>query len=296
MKILLTGASGFIGSKLASTLSAKGHEVSALIHKTELDGTSIKKINGDIVEPNLVIPEENYDIVYHLAAVTPLEKNKKTLKNVNYEGTVNFFNKVKNKTKFFVYISGLGVFGEPGDKIINENTSLKPHTEYSKIRMYAQKYLESKCKENSIPFTVAYLGEVYGNGGWFTSQIIHRLKSGKFKMPKSGEFFRNFVHVSDVVNALITIGEKQAVNESFIITDSKPTHFKDFINYTCDLLKLKHPGGIPTILAKAILGGDFVKLLTTSIQASNEKISKLYNLEYPTYVEGLKEVISQINK
>ncbi len=109
-----------------------------------------------------------------------------------------------------------------------------------------------------------------------TSQFLERLKNGKFKIPKSGEYYRNFVHVDDAVNALITVGEKNAVSSSFIVTDGQPAQFKEFINFACDILELKHPGGVPAFLAKAVLGGDFVKLLTTSIQTSNEKISKMY--------------------
>ena len=226
--------------------------------------------------------------------MTPLEKNKKILKRVNYDGTVNFFNKIKNKTKFFIYINGLGVFGDAAG-IVNEKTPLKPHTDYAKTRLEAQKYLESQCKENSIPFTVVYLGEVYGKGGWFTSQFLERLKNGKFKIPKSGEYYRNFIHVDDAANALVTIGEKNAENSSFIVTDGHPIQFKEFINYACDLLGLKHPGGVPTFLAKAVLGGDFVKLLTTSIRTSNEKISKIYEFKFPTYQKGVEKVISEIN-
>ena len=113
-------------------------------------------------------------------------------------------------------------------------------------------------------------------------------------MPKNGEYFRCFVHVDDVVNSLIAIGEKNAFDNSFIITDSNPALFKDFINFVCDKLEVKHPGGIPTFLAKTVLGGDFVKLLTTSTKASNEKISKIATFQYPSYKEGVESLISKI--
>jgi len=222
------------------------------------------------------------------------KKNKKILKNVNFNGTVNLFNQIKDKTELLVYVSGLGVFGDPGDIIIDENTPLKPHTNYTTIRLEAQQYLETKCKENSIHFTVAYLGEVYGDGGWFTTQIVNRLKKGSFRMPKSGEYYRCFVHVDDVVNSLIAISEKKANDETFIITDSSPVLFKDFINFTSDKLGVKHPGSVPTFLAKTILGGDFVKLLTTSIKTSNKKILELYSFQYPSYKEGIESIISKI--
>ena len=294
MKVFVTGASGFIGSRLAKSLSKEGNEVTALIHEGRLDDISIKTIKGDITNNELLFPNEVYDIVYHLAAVTPLEKNKKVLKKINYDGTVNFFEKIKNRTKFFIYVSGLGIFGSPKETIVNESTPLKPHTDYATIRLEAQKYLESNCNENSISFAVAYLGEVYGNGGWLTSIIIDRLQKGKFKLPGGGNYYRNFVHVDDVVNALIAIGKGNSFNESFIVTDSEPTIFKDFIYYVCELMKLKHPTKIPVFLAKAALGGDAIKLLTTSIKTSNKKISEISPFKYPNYKKGLDDVISEI--
>lgn len=292
LKILVTGASGFIGLRLAAKLSENGHAVTGLIHEHDTN-LAIQKHKVDLANPNFSIPSETYDVVFHLAAVTPMEKDKNTIKKVNYDGTVNLYNYLKNKAKFIVYASGLGVFGDPGN-IVDETTPLRPHTYYAQVRLDAQRFLEKNCKDDSTPLAVTYFGEVYGNGGWFLSQIIQRLQKGRFKLPKSGEYYRSFVHVDDVINALVTIAEKNAINETFVVTDSNPVLFKEFINYTCDLLDVKHPGNIPIILAKAVMGGDFVKLLTTSIQASNTKIAKMVQFRYPSYKEGAKAVISQV--
>lgn len=294
MKILITGASGFIGSRLATKLAEKGHSVTGLVHNNKINNPAIKTISADLTDANFTGPNEKFDVVFHLAAATPMEKNKKIIKKVNFDGTVNLFNQIKDKTNFLVYVSGLGVFGDPGDTVIDENTPLNPNTDYTKMRLEAQQYLETKCKNNFIHLSVAYLGEVYGNGGWFTAQIVNRLKKGSFRMPKSGEYHRCLVHVDDVVNSLIAIAENKIHDESFIITDSNPVLFKDFINFTSDKLGVKHPGSIPTFLANTVLGGDFVKLLTTSIKTSNKKILKLYGFQYPSYKEGVESVISKI--
>ena len=292
MKILVTGVSGFIGSRLAAKLSENGHRVTGLIHEHDTN-LSIQKHKDDIVNTSFSIPDETYDVVFHLAAVTPMEKDKNKIKKVNYDGTINLFNHIKNKTKFIVYASGLGVFGDPSG-VVDETTPLRPHTYYAQVRLDAQRFLEKSCKDNSISLTVTYFGEVYGNGGWFESQIIQRLQKGMFKLPKSGEYYRSFVHVDDVVSVLVAIAEKNAINETFVVTDSNPVLFKEFINYACDELGVSHPGSIPIFLAKAVMGGDFVKLLTTSIRASNTKITKMIQFLYTSYKEGIKAVISQL--
>ena len=54
------------------------------------------------------------------------------------------------------------------------------------------------------------------------------------------------------------------------------------------------PGTIPTILAKAVMGSDFVNLLTTSIKTSNKKIAKLCDFVYPTYSQGIPSTIPEM--
>ena len=131
------------------------------------------------------------------------------------------------------------------------------------------------------------------------SQIIKdikRLKKNTFRMPKGGNYYKGFVHVEDAVGSIIAILEKQAFGESFIIADSMPVSFKEFSNFAADQISAKHPGSVPVFLAKAVLGSDLIKLLTTPIKVSNKKILKIYDFKYPNYKEGIKQVIAQLKE
>ena len=295
LKAFVTGATGFIGSRLVSKLVDRGTSVTCLLRSGSIQNPAAKIVHGDLTYPDFVLPDERYDIVYHLAAAWPGEKDKKKARTVNYDGSVTLFSLVKEKAKFLVYVSGLSAFGDPGNKTVDENSPLQPNTDYAKTRLEAQKFLESSCKEKSIDFNVVYLGDVYGNGGWFKSIMIDRLKSGSFKLPSGGEYYRSFIHIDDAVSALVSIAEKNATNQSFVVTDSNPVVFKDFVNFVCDELGVKHPGNVPAFLAKAVMGGDFVKLLTTSVRTSNAKIAKLCEFVYPSYKDGVHSVISELN-
>ena len=105
--VFVTGATGFIGSRLVENLVEKQYNVTSLIRKGKKHHLKSEAIIGDLTDLNLDIPLENTDCVFHLASHTPLEKNKKILEKVNLGGTKNLFDKIKDKTKSIIYVSGL---------------------------------------------------------------------------------------------------------------------------------------------------------------------------------------------
>ena len=294
-KILVTGATGFIGSRLVEKLIEKKFNVTSFVRDKNNVNPNSNFVVGDLTDKELDFAE-NFDTVFHLASHTPLEKNKTILEKVNLDGTKNFFNAIKNKTKSIVYISGLGVYGETGENIVDESFSYNPNTNFVKIRVKAQKFLEENCKENGIDFTVVHFGDVYGSKGWFYEALVSRLlkKLSTFKMPKGGNYNKAFVHVDDAVGSLIAILEKKSFNEKYIVADSTVATFKEFVDLTADQIGVKHPGSIPTFLAKAVLGGDLIKLLITPIKVSNKKISQIYEFKYHSYKEGIPIVVSEL--
>ena len=290
MKALVTGAGGFIGSRLSKKLISEGHEVYGTIHNSPSQVDGIQVINVDLTNDDFDIPDVKFDIVFHLAAATPLVKDKKKQKRINYDGTVNLFNKIKDKTEFIIYASGLGVFGNP-KKIVDEKSTINPDTDFVKIRLDAQRFLENSCKQNNIGFSVCYFGDVYGDGSWFTEMVVKKLKSGMMKVPGKGDYLKGFIHVEDAVGILMSVAENDLKDQSYVCADSTSVTFKEFVDYTADKIGVKHPGGIPMFLAKGVLGGDLVKLLTTSMKISNQKVSDIYNFVYPSYKDGINAIL-----
>ncbi len=294
-KVLITGANGFIGSRLVQRLLDLDVQVFSLVRNRESANPHSEIITVDLANSNLGLPEEQFDVVYHLASLTPYEKNKNTLKQVNYQGTKNLFDEIKNKTKSVVYISGLTVFDSKYEDI-DENTVLNPDTYFTKLRVMAQRYLEEQCRENKIEYTTAHVGDiVYGEGGFFMNDLVDRLKKNRFMIPGNGKYFKNYVHVDDVVGALLAIIQHDKTNQSFIITGSNHASFKEFVNFTCSEIGINHPKNIPEFLAKMAIGKDLVNLLTKSMKASNQKIRTIYDFKYPKYQDGIKKTFNKKN-
>jgi len=77
----------------------------------------------------------------------------------------------------------------------------------------------------------------------------------------------------------------------------QPQPSKDCNHYSAKNQEgLYDPGNVPAFLAKAVLGSDLVKILTTSMKVSNKKISKIYSFKYSSYQEGIPKVISEIKE
>ena len=249
MKVLVTGAGGFIGSRLCKKLISEGHEVYGVIHNSPSQTEDIQIINADLTKNNFVIPDVKFDAVFHLAAATPLVKDKKKQKRINYEGTINLFEKIKNKTNFIIYASGLGVCGNTKE-VVNEQSQIQPDTDFVKIRLEAQKFLENSCKNNNIGFSVCYFGDVYGDGSWFTEMVVKKLKSGMMKIPGKGDYDKCFIHVEDAVGILASIAKNNLKDQSYVCADSTSITFKEFVDYTADKIGKKHPGGVPIFPVK----------------------------------------------
>jgi nucleoside-diphosphate-sugar epimerase len=66
LKVLVTGASGFIGSRLSEQLFEKGYSVTGLVNEKKLENSKIKTIKGDLSDSNFSLPDEKYDVVFHL--------------------------------------------------------------------------------------------------------------------------------------------------------------------------------------------------------------------------------------
>ena len=294
--VLVTGATGFIGSRLVETLINEGYDVTSLVRNGKEGNSKSRIIYGDLTDVKIDFKDSKFDCVFHLASHTPLEKNKKILEKVNLQGTKKLFDEIKDKTNSIIYISGLGVYGETGDKIIDEKQEYNPNTNFVKIRLDAEMYLKDNSSNNKIDFAVVHFGDVYGPNGWFYEMLVKRLQNKTFKMPGGGDYYKGFVHVDDAVGSMIAVFEEKSFGESFIVADSQPVTFKEFSNFTADQIDAKHPGSVPTFLAKAVLGGDLIKLLTTSMKVSNEKISKIYKFKYSNYRDGITQVISELKE
>ena len=293
-RVLITGASGLIGSMLAEILS-NDYSLICLVRDQSKANANInaRYVVADITDKESLLARFKgleVDAIIHLAALNPLVKDKKLLRKVNLDGMRNMIELADMlHAEHFIYAQGMGVYANK--ERIDEDTPKEPDTEFSRIRLEAENMLlASKLKA-----CIAIFGDVYGTKGWFKDIVIDRLLNNSFKIPGSGEYYRSFIHVYDAANGLRLLLDRSAEGD-YIICDDNPAKFIDFIYYTAERLNVKKPKKVPAFLARAVLSSDMLRLLTRSYIASNSKMKRLgFKLRFPSYKEGVDDVLKQLN-
>lgn len=281
-----------MGSVLALMLETKGHRVYRMQRS---GGTGEGIIHGDITKPPVPVGEASYDCVFHLASLTPSVRDANALRSVNVDGARNLFDAVRDRTRAFVYASGLGVYGRV-DGTISESTSYNPDTEFAKIRLEAHKQLEEGCRSAGVRFSAVMFGDVYGPGGWFGDMLMKRIRSGTMFLPGGGRYRKAFLHVDDAAGIMAAVFENGLERPAYVAASPHSVVFRDFVWYVADALHMRRPRGVPMFAARIALGKDLTKLLCTPTSVSTEAVSQIYDIRYPDYMVGLDHTMAALKR
>ena len=244
MKILITGASGFIGSFIVEEALKRGFETWAAMRKGSskayLQDERIHFIELNLSSKDQLVEQlrgKDFDYVVHAAGVTKC-LNKADFRRINTEGTKNLADaliELQMPLKRFVFVSSLSVFGAikenmPYDEI-RETDTPQPNTEYGRSKLEAEKYLDSIASR--IPIIMLRPTGVYGPR---EKDYFLMAKSIKQHTDFAVGYQRQditFVYVTDVVQAIFLALERGENGRRFFLSDGEvyqSTTFSDLIH------------------------------------------------------------------
>jgi nucleoside-diphosphate-sugar epimerase len=257
-KILITGASGFIGSFIVEEALKQGFETWAAVRKSSSrEYLQDERIN--FIELNLSSKEQlvkqlrahQFDYVVHAAGVTKC-LNKQDFRRINTEGTKNLvlaLLELQMPLKRFVFVSSLSVFGaireqQPYEEI-RETDTPQPNTEYGKSKLEAEQWLESLTPNPSpvgsgtteetekFPYVILRPTGVYGPREKDYFLMAQSIKQhSDFAVGYKRQDI-TFVYVSDVVQAVFLALEKGQTGRKYFLSDGEvyqSTTFSDLIH------------------------------------------------------------------
>ncbi len=306
MKFFIIGGTGFLGSHLIPKLLDKKYEVVSLTRDVKkaqqlLFYNQVQWIQGDLADIDQFmheIPPVDVIIMIAMPRIFPGRKiAQKQVEKLSESIGVNFINSLKISVRLRVPIilSSSTNYKTSNSEIADETCSIY-NTEISKLGQDTESIIE-KAVETGKPEIIRIIpGHIYGNGGTFKKNIYDRIKKAKYKIYGTGNNYIPRIHVDDLADAYIKAAEILPIGEKFIIADDTACTVKDFCNELAKQLKTKTPRSIPGFLAKWLMGSSIYEIVTLNSKVSNQKAKQILGWKpvYPSYKEGLKAVVQQI--
>lgn len=308
MKILVTGADGFIGSHLTEELVKKGYKVRVFVYYNSFNNwgwldmlpdsimENVEIFQGDIRDPNGVEEAtKGMDAVFHLAALIAIPfsyHSPDTYVDTNIKGTLNILQAARKQNLKRVLITSTSeVYGTAQYVPIDEKHPFQGQSPYSATKIAADRLAESFYRSFGLPVTIVRPFNTYGprqSARAVIPTIITQLLSGRTEI-KLGSLTptRDFNYVKDTVNGFISIYESdKTIGEEINIATQKEISIGDMAK---ELIKQINP--------KAQIVCDEQRLRPEKSEVNrllgcNEKIMRLtgWKPQY-TFEEGLGKTI-----
>ncbi|BDP40775.1 NADH(P)-binding protein [Deinococcus aetherius] len=227
MRILVTGATGFVGGAVVSELALRGHTVLAGSRR----GTDLPNAQGvtlDVTDPAQVMRvfgEANSEAVIHLVGIIH-ETGAQTFERVHFEGTRNVLAATPRGARY-VQMSALGAREDSGSR-------------YSSTKGRAERLV----RESGLPFTVFRPSLIFGPGDDFFGRVLRELVSTAPIVPQigDGKFPFRPVSVEDVARAFAgALEQPETVGQTYDLTGPEEFTFRQLLELELSALGKKKP-------------------------------------------------------
>lgn len=280
MKVLVTGAAGFIGSNLSQKFLARGDEVVGIDNVNSYYSTTLKEMNIARLEKNdrfrliredirnreavlNIFEEEKFDAVVHLAALAGVRNAVKypdLYIEVDYNGTLNLMDGARfTDVENFVFASTSSVYGKTKQiPFIETDPCDRPLQPYSAAKRGAEMLGFTYHHLYGLNFTVCRFFTVYGPNGrpdMMAFLVADSIKYGReIPLYNNGEMYRDWTFVDDITQGLVLATDKPLGYEILNIGRGEPTYLKTFIEIIEELA-----GSKANLVNKPMLKADIVR-------------------------------------
>ncbi len=254
MRVLVTGATGYLGSALCEALLEKGHEVYGLIRnesrKKELP-EGVRDLIGDLASPEPLKEKlSEFDVIFHAGALVRVWVPDRSLYDaINVHGTEKLIRFAADAgVRHIIYTSSfiaLGPSQTPDDPLTEEEKPKAPYfNDYHRTKSESLLRVRNLQKEG-LPVSITFPGVIFGPGrrtlGNYVTVLIQDFVRGKIPgYPGSGHQVWNFAYIEDVVKGHILIMEKAQPGSSYVLGGDNIS-LRHFFETVASLIHRKPP-------------------------------------------------------
>lgn len=293
-RVLITGGTGFIGSKLCQELRGRGYELTVLSRQT---ADKVRARCGQVEAINnleSLRSHTGYDAVINLAGEGIADKRwtkerKQALRNSRI-GLTNTLTEIisswANSPKVVVSGSAVGFYGDQGNTLITEDAV--PHDEFAHRLCRDWEQAALKLQPLGVRVCLSRTGVVVGLGGGFLKRMVMPFKLGLGGRLGSGHQYMPWVHRDDVVAALIWMLETPEASGAYNVVSPNPATNREFTRCLANVLRRPAIFPAPAVILKMTLG-EMSCLLLTGQQAVPARLRESgFEFLYPTLEKALE--------
>jgi len=298
MKVLVTGALGWLGRRLVEILRTREYEVRCLILPFQ-NSLYIRSLGAEVVSANLTNPHslegicEGIKTVFHCAGIIhPPPTKINELFTINTYGTENLLKEAtRAKVDKFIYISSnsTGGYTESSDTVMKEDDPPRPYKKYGLSKYKAEVIVNDFYKKGLIKTSIIRPCWFYGVGQPSRqTRFFRMIKSGRPIMFGDGKNLRSISYIDSVVQALLLAEEKDIANgQTYWIADKRPYPTIEVYQTIASLFGIDdlRPRYVPAFTS------DVCELLDTLLQSIG-----LYIIEIHVAGEMTKNIACSIEK
>ncbi len=251
MKVLVTGAAGFLGGHLVDMLVERGDEVRAMVRPVEEASrlhklTGVEVVHGDLTEPeSLKRAVQGVQRVYNVAAKTGPWGLEDVYRAINVRGLVDLVQASMDAgVQRIVHTSSITVYGHHLHGIITEDHPF--HAEdnpYSRTKIAGEKLIANLVKDRGAPVVIVRPAWIYGPRDTASfGRFVALVESGKGFIIGSGKNIVPVVYVRDVAQGLIKAGDAgdEVIGRAYTIADDRRITQAEYLNTIADCLHVPH--------------------------------------------------------
>lgn len=306
MNVLVTGASGFIGSNIISVLRESDFAVLGLARskpEINVDADFLEIDITDTIQTQNINVSKKFDAVIHCAGLAHQfgDIKKENFDRVNVTGTKNIVElAVRLQVKQFILISSTAVYGL-NTREVDETFECHPETFYAQSKLKAESVCREICEQNEVALTIFRLTSVLGEKGIGNiPRLINAVYNRRFVWIGNGKNKKSLIYVNDVALACLKIIEaKKNSTETFNLA-SEPIEMRKLVEIIADEMDRKIPKiNIPVNVLRKILGVnrkilklDSIEKLSVTLEKwisddiyISDKFINEYNFDFGTTIE-----------
>ncbi len=260
MRALVTGASGFLGGRLAQVLASRADSVRVLARPSNdlshLGGLTIEVVRGDLSgQPVLEASMRGVTHVFHCAAASTDWASWSTYYGSNVKGTENLLRAAAGSPdlKRFLHVSTTDVYGYPMKVCDESNPLVDVGLPYNRTKILGERAVWA----SGLPVTVVRPATIYGpRSVTFGTDIANLLRQRLMAVIDGGRASGGFLYVDNAVDALILAATApESIGRAYNLADGSGVTWKTYVDRMADGLKLPHPWiDLPSGVARAMAG------------------------------------------